>query len=126
MKTLIVDDAGFMREILIQQCNELGHHVVAEATTGTEAVSLAKKLRPELVIMDLVLPEKNGIAAAIEILKENASIEILAITSMEENWLQGKAELAGCKYFLKKPFTKTQLQNVLNLMQDERRSLKHG
>jgi two-component system, chemotaxis family, chemotaxis protein CheY len=126
MKTLIVDDAGFMRELLAQHCHELGHQIIAEATTGTEAIELAKKLNPELIIMDMVLPEKNGLEAASEIIQENSATEILAITSLDEPWIQSKLETAGFKYFLKKPFTKSELQSVLNSIQKERRSLKHG
>lgn len=126
MKTLVVDDAGFMRELLIQHCTELGHNVIAEAINGNQAVEFAKKYNPELVIMDLVLPDKNGIEASIEILKNNPNVEILAISSLEQNWIQLKTQAAGCKHFLKKPFTKNQLENTLSIIQKERRNLKHG
>jgi YesN/AraC family two-component response regulator len=126
MKILIVEDAGFVREILEQNCVELGHHIIGEATNGLMAINLAEKLHPELIIMDLVLPEKNGLEAALEITKVNPAIEILAITSLDQEWVERKNTGFQCKYFLKKPFSKNELENILNIIQTERRNLKHG
>ena len=126
MRVLVVDDAGFMREIFIQGCQELGVDVVAEATNGNEAISLARLHKPDVVIMDLVLPEKNGVETAIEILKENPRMQIIATSSLTEKWIEKKARDAGCNYFLKKPFTKIDMKNVFDLLETERRHLKHG
>ena len=63
LKLVIVDDAPFIREAIKTIIQKTEHVIVGEATNGVEAVALANKMQPDVVIMDLVMPEKNGIEA---------------------------------------------------------------
>jgi two-component system chemotaxis response regulator CheY len=112
-QVLIVDDAGFIREILRSLCDQAGLVVVGEAVDGIEAVQLGMKLKPDLIFMDLVLPQKNGIQATKEILEAHPEIRIIACTTLADEALLIEAKQAGCSGVLQKPFRKLDFQNIL-------------
>jgi len=81
MKILIADDHGVMREglkVLIE--NQPGMEVVAEAQDGLKAVELAKELSPDVILMDIAMPNVNGAEATRQILEENPDIRIIALS----------------------------------------------
>lgn len=123
---LIVDDAGFIREMLSQVCTELGYRVVGEAMSGDEAILLANQIRPDIIFMDIVMPGKSGIDAGAEILKRNPRIEIIAISSLEEAFIRQKSKKVGFAGFVSKPFTKEDIHKSLMDCQREEKGLKHG
>lgn len=112
-QVLIVDDAGFIREILRSLCDQEGLVVVGEAGDGAEAVRMGMKLKPDLILMDLVLPEKNGIQAAREILEAHPEIRIIACTTLADEALLHQAKQAGCVGVLQKPFRKADFREIL-------------
>ncbi|GAH59644.1 unnamed protein product, partial [marine sediment metagenome] len=82
-KVLIVDDAQFTRNMLKNIINKIEQiEVIGEASNGVEAISLYKKLNPDLVTMDLVMPEKGGIEATEEILKLNSKALIVVVSAL--------------------------------------------
>jgi two-component system chemotaxis response regulator CheY len=113
LNILVVDDAAFIREALIQICQLSGHIVVGEATNGQEAIDKATKLKPDVIIMDLVMPEKNGIEASREILEVWPNTKILACSSVDQEFLIAKAEQVGCVGFIAKPFKKQDIVDSL-------------
>jgi two-component system chemotaxis response regulator CheY len=113
---LIVDDAAFIREALIQICQSSGHLVVGEAANGNEAVEKALELRPQVIIMDLVMPEKNGVEAIREILELLPHTLIVACSSVDQEFLYTKAQQAGAVKFLAKPFKKQQVVDTLKAL----------
>lgn len=112
-KILIVDDAGFIRQILGSLLQELGCQIIGEARTGNEAVLRAQALRPDLIFMDMVLPEKNGAEASIEILEEFPKTLIVAMSTATEDIVRERALQAGCVRFMAKPFQKESLRQLL-------------
>lgn len=105
IRLLIVDDAPFVREIvrnMVQREQEI--EIVGEAENGTEAIELAMSLRPDVVLMDLVLPEKNGIEATQEIVEFDKQIRIVAFSTNDNEDIVCKALAAGAVSFLSKPF----------------------
>lgn len=126
MTVLIVEDSLFIREILVQACVEFGMHVVAEATTGDEAVEAAIRLRPDLIILDLVLPDKNGLEAAKSILAENSKAQILAMSSLNEVRIHQSVKEIGCREMLVKPFTKMDLHQAFQKFFIGSEGLKYG
>lgn len=111
---IICDDAGFVRSILSQALEEMGLVVVAEATDGFEAEKLVQQYRPEFLVLDLVLPERNGVETILEIRKSNQQVKIIAMSNLDEENIQNKAFEAGCDLWLSKPFTKNQLRKVFS------------
>lgn len=110
---LIVDDAGFIREILRSLCERSGLIVVGEAVDGIEAVRLASQFKPNLILMDLVLPQKNGVQATREILETHPEIRVIACTTLQEEKLLEEARTAGCAGVLRKPFKKSDFDQVI-------------
>jgi two-component system, chemotaxis family, chemotaxis protein CheY len=101
---LICDDALFMRSMLADILKSAGFEVVGEAQTGTEAVKQYRALHPDLVTMDIVMPEMGGIDAVRAIMKEFPHARILMCSAMGQQALVIEAIQAGARDFVVKPF----------------------
>jgi two-component system chemotaxis response regulator CheY len=126
LRILIADDAGFVRELLTQACEALGFIVVGEARSGDEAVELALFYKPDIILMDLVMPKFNGLEATEKILTELPSVDIVACSSMDDTITLQQSLEKGCKAFLRKPFTKQSLLSVFQQLEFQRKGLKHA
>lgn len=104
MNILIVDDAIFMRKMLSDILKEAGHRVAGEAANGKEAVEMYTKLKPDLVTMDIIMPEMNGIDAVKQIIEADERAVILVVSAMGQQQLVVEAIQAGAKDFIVKPF----------------------
>ena len=114
-KVLIVDDAQFTRNMLKNIIDKIEQiEVIGEASNGVEAISLYKKLKPDLVTMDLVMPEKGGIEATEEILKLNSKALIVVVSALGQEALVLEAAKKGAKDFIQKPFKTEQILEVMD------------
>ena len=112
-RVLLVDDAAFMRMMLKNILVGAGYEVAGEGENGAKAVELYKTLKPDLVIMDIIMPEMGGIDAVREIVKINPAAKVLMCSSMGQQALVVEAIQAGAKDFIVKPF---QPANVLDAL----------
>jgi two-component system, chemotaxis family, chemotaxis protein CheY len=103
-KVLLVDDASFMRMMLKNILVGSGYEIIGEAENGAKAIEQFKALKPDLVIMDIIMPEMGGIDAVREIMKVNPGAKILMCSSMGQQSLVVEAIQAGAKDFIVKPF----------------------
>lgn len=101
---LIVDDAAFMRMMIKDILTKNGFEVVGEAQDGMEAVEKYKEHTPDLVTMDITMPEKDGIAALKEIKAINPDAIIIMCSAMGQQAMVIDAIQAGAKDFIVKPF----------------------
>ena len=101
---LICDDAVFMRTMLSDILSHAGFSIVGEAQTGTEAVAKYKELQPDLVTMDIVMPDMGGIEAVRAIVAEYPDAKILMCSAMGQQSLVVEAIQAGARDFVVKPF----------------------
>ena len=101
---LICDDAIFMRTMVGDILQQAGFEVVGEAETGAQAVEKYKQLRPDLVTMDIVMPDMGGIDAVREITKFDPDAKMLMCSAMGQQALVVEAIQAGAKDFVVKPF----------------------
>jgi two-component system chemotaxis response regulator CheY len=101
---LICDDAVFMRTMLSDILTQAGFSVVGQAQTGTEAVAKYKELQPDLVTMDIVMPDMGGIEAVKKIVEEYPDAKILMCSAMGQQSLVVEAIQAGARDFVVKPF----------------------
>jgi two-component system, chemotaxis family, chemotaxis protein CheY len=101
---LICDDAIFMRTMLGDILQQAGFDVVGEAETGSQAVDKYRELRPDLVTMDIVMPDMGGIDAVREITKLDPLAKVLMCSAMGQQALVVEAIQAGAKDFVVKPF----------------------
>ncbi|WP_226681392.1 response regulator [Sutcliffiella horikoshii] len=101
---LVVDDAKFMRLTIGNILTKSNHTVIGEAENGKDAVSLYRDHQPDLVTMDITMPEMNGIEAVREIVKDFPKAKIIMCSAMGQQRLIVEAIEAGAKDFIVKPF----------------------
>jgi two-component system chemotaxis response regulator CheY len=103
-RILITDDALFMRVTLKNILSKQGYEVVGEAANGRESVEMYQSVKPDLVTMDITMPEMDGISAVREIKKIDADARIIMCTAMGQKNMVMDAVAAGAKDFIVKPF----------------------
>lgn len=113
IKLIIVDDAPFIREVVRHAVSASHINLIGEASNGVEAVELVLRTRPDVVLMDIVMPIKSGIAASQEILEQWPEATIIACSTLDQNLMVEKAMAAGCKYYLHKPFKVDELIQII-------------
>lgn len=101
---LVVDDASFMRMMVKDILTKNGFVVSGEAENGQKAIEKYKELSPDLVIMDITMPEMDGIQAVKEIKKINSNAKIVMCSAMGQQAMVIEAIQAGAKDFIVKPF----------------------
>ena len=101
---LVCDDAIFMRTMISDILSQAGFEVVGEAESGLQAVEKYRELKPDLVTMDIVMPDMGGIEAVREICKTDPDAKILMCSAMGQQALVVEAIQAGAKDFVVKPF----------------------
>lgn len=123
-RILIADDAPFIREILKQMLSDAGHQVVAEADTGKAVFELVQKHKPDVVIMDLVMPGLNGLQATQKILSKLPELRIIACSTLNQEDMILKALQAGCCNYITKPFNEEQVLRAVEF--NPKGVLDHG
>jgi two-component system, chemotaxis family, chemotaxis protein CheY len=108
-KILIVDDAQFMRSILKKIFESSSHEIVGEADTADAGIQAYKKLKPDVVTMDICMPNKSGIEAIKEIVKADRAAKILVCSALGQELLVMEAIQSGAKDFIVKPFKKEKI-----------------
>lgn len=103
-RILIVDDAAFMRMMIKDILTKNGFEVVGEAQDGAQAIEKYNDLKPDLVTMDITMPEMDGITALKEIKKVNPDAKIIMCSAMGQQAMVIDAIQAGAKDFIVKPF----------------------
>nr|WP_144028351.1 response regulator [Paenibacillus ferrarius] len=112
-KIMIIDDAAFMRAMLKDILVTLDYEVVAEGCNGLEAINLYKRFKPDLVTMDITMPEMDGIAALKEIKRMDPQALVIMCSAMGQQKLVVDAFHAGAKDFLVKPFNKDRIAEAI-------------
>jgi len=112
-KVLIVDDAAFMRMLLKDIITKAGYEVVGEAGNGAEAVQKYKELKPDVVTMDITMPQMDGIQAIKEIKKIDPDAKIIVCSAMGQQAMVVEAIQAGAKDFIVKPFQRSRVVEAL-------------
>lgn len=115
---VITDDALFMRTLLrkiIEQYEE--YEVVGEASNGREAIEAAEKFQPDVLTLDITMPEMDGIQAVKEILKVSPKTRIIMVSAMGQQSMVIEAIKQGAKDFVVKPFDKSRVhQSIKNVL----------
>ncbi len=111
-QVLIVDDALFMRNMLRDIFEAAEWQVVAEAENGLKAIELYRQHRPDLVTMDIVMPELSGLDAMQQILAEDPQAKVVMCSALGQESMVMEAIKAGAKDFIVKPFQDEQVLDV--------------
>ncbi len=112
-RLLIVDDAIFMRKLIGGVAAEAGWEVVGEAGNGVEAVAMYHRLRPDLVTMDLVMPEMGGLEALRLIRAGDPTARVVVVTALDQKQVLLDSIREGAVDFIVKPFDR---QRVIDLL----------
>jgi two-component system chemotaxis response regulator CheY len=115
---MVVDDASFMRAVLKKIILQSGHEVIAEAANGDDAITQFQNAKPDLVLMDIVMPPgtkaKDGIEALKQIVTTNPAAKVVMCSSMGQQALIAEALKSGAKDFVIKPFQPQKVLEVLS------------
>lgn len=113
-RILIAEDNDLVSLTLEEQLKGLGYEVVGIARTGAEAVSLAIRLKPDLIMMDIRMPEMEGTEAASRI-RDQMSVPIIMLTAYADREMIKRAEAAGALAYLVKPVNENELPPAINI-----------
>ncbi|GEL75867.1 response regulator [Tenuibacillus multivorans] len=103
-KILVVDDAAFMRMMIKDILEKNGFEIVGEAEDGVQALEKYNELNPDLVTLDITMPEKDGITALKEIVSDDPEAKVVMCSAMGQQAMVIDAIQAGAKDFIVKPF----------------------
>jgi two-component system, chemotaxis family, chemotaxis protein CheY len=113
IRLIVADDAPFIREIVRHVAETNAIELVGEAVDGKEAVRLAQELNPDVMLLDIIMPNKSGIEAAKEITALNPNIKLIAFSTADQETLVMRALEAGCCSYLVKPFKAEELVKAI-------------
>jgi two-component system chemotaxis response regulator CheY len=103
-RVLVVDDAAFMRKMVSDALAKGGHEVVGEASNGVEAIARFQELKPDLMTLDITMPEKDGLSALADIMGTDPSARVVMCSALGQESKVLEAIKLGAKDFVVKPF----------------------
>lgn len=121
MKLLVVDDAPQVLKALRDTLEVHGYEVY-EAVEGEEAVTRYKEVRPDVVLMDILMPKMDGISATRNIIDYDHNAKIIALTALGKRGLESECVKAGASGFVIKPFKTKDLLKVINSLGNNERN----
>ncbi len=110
---LIIEDCAFIREVYYLNLRNSDVNIIDEATDGKEGLEKIVLHRPDLIILDLVLPKINGFDILSQVHQLSPSSKVLVISTMEDSTFKKKAQSLGAVGYLEKPFTKADFLNAI-------------
>ncbi|MCE7793614.1 response regulator [Salipaludibacillus sp. CUR1] len=119
LSVLVCDDTELVRTQLRETLASIGVQTIIEAKDGSEAVSLCRELNPDLVFMDIIMPNKDGIAALKEIVQINPGIKVIMTSSCSQQSHLRKALYLGAYTFIQKPISEIVIRDILYKYLDE-------
>jgi len=114
IKVLIVDDAAFMRMAIRKVLEKNGFEVVAEAENGEVGIEKYMQHKPDVVTMDITMPEMSGIEALKQIRKYDTAAKVVMVSAMGQEALVREAILSGAKSFVVKPYKEDHIVQTLS------------
>lgn len=113
MKLLIVDDSSIMRMVIQKALSDMPNlEVVGQAGDGKKALEIFKEKLPDIVTMDITMPEMDGLTCMEEILKIKRETKVLVVTALTKDGTSIQAIKKGAKGFITKPFTVDQMKEA--------------
>jgi response regulator NasT len=122
-RIVVAEDEAISRMDLCEMLENLGYTVVGQAGDGVAAVSLARTLKPDLVLMDIKMPELDGISAA-ETLSDERAVPVLLLTAYSDREFVDRAVDAGVMGYLVKPFAEAQLKPAIEVALERWREVR--
>lgn len=116
LRVIVVDDESAVADMLAEVVRYAGHEVIAMARDGMEAVTTVRQHRPDVVIMDVLMPRLNGVQAMRQIVAARAARKVLLVSGEYRSLGMTREQIVkeGAAGFLEKPFSVTELSNLLD------------
>jgi two-component system chemotaxis response regulator CheY len=119
-KVLVVDDSGFMRNALKEILEKLGYQVVGMAENGVEALARYRDLKPDIVTLDIVMPQMGGLQGLKLIKSFDPRAVVVMVSSMDDRESVTECAKAGATHYMLKPFDQSKVAEVMKRVTDER------
>ena len=119
LNILVVDDSLIIRRNIKKYITNLGHAVAGEAKNGVQAIEQCKKLKPDLITMDITMPDMDGISALKEIREFNKDVNIIMVTSHGQEDMVVSSLKSGAQGYLLKPINEEKLMQVISNIYSE-------
>jgi two-component system chemotaxis response regulator CheY len=117
-RVLVVDDSFYMRTMLKNMLSDAGYNIVGEAADGETALRMARETNPDLVTLDLILPDNTGLDVLKGIHKDNPNMKVIIVSAVGQEAIVSEAIDSGAKAYIVKPFAEDKVldivSNVLN------------
>ena len=112
-RILVVDDAAFMRRMVIDVLQNGGHEIIGEAANGNEALARYQELRPDVMTLDITMPEKDGLTALRELMALDPTARVVMCSALAQESKVLEAVKAGAKDFIAKPFQASRVLSAI-------------
>ena len=112
-RVLVVDDAAFMRKVVGDALTKGGHEIVGEAGNGVEAIARFQELKPEIMTLDITMPEKDGLAALKDIMELEPSARVIMCSALGQESKVLESIKLGARDFVVKPFQAERVQEAV-------------
>ncbi|PQO38467.1 response regulator [Blastopirellula marina] len=117
-RALVCDDSLLMRKLVIDSLTDDGWTIVGEAQNGQEAVDMYKELSPDVVTMDIVMPEHDGVYGLSQIIAYDPDAKVVVVSALNQTTLVAEAVRKGAQDFIVKPFLPEHLQETMRRLVD--------
>lgn len=114
MRILIVDDNESTREMVRLILKRTGHEVVGEAEDGEGALKAFKELRPEVVLLDIIMPGKSGLEVLVEIRAIDPAAKVIMLTAVDQDEVNARLSASGASAIIYKPFSYDDFEKAFN------------
>lgn len=112
-RILVVDDSFYMRTIIKNMLSDAGYDIVGEAGTADEAIEQTSKLNPDLITLDLILPDNNGTDLLQRLKSDYPNITIVVVSAVGQELILNKAKDLGAANYITKPFEEQEVLNTI-------------
>lgn len=112
-RVLVVDDSYYMRTILKNMISDAGYNVIDEAANGQDAISLAGSENPDLITLDLILPDNSGLDVLKKIKEKHPDIHVIVVSAVGQESIVQQAMEIGAEAYIVKPFDEQKVVNTI-------------
>jgi len=112
-KILVVDDSAFMRKIMKGILEKMGHNDITEASGGKEAIEKFKEVKPDLVLLDIIMPDVGGIDVLREIKGIDPNCKVIMVTAVGQEAMIDECTKLGAKGYIIKPFEELKVSEAI-------------
>ena len=112
-KILIADDSAFMRKVIRNALEKIGHKDIIEVANGTDAINKYKSDKPDLVLLDIIMPDVGGIDVLRSLIKIDKEIKVIMVTAVGQDAMVDECNQLGAKGYIIKPFDEKKIKEAI-------------